>query len=193
MIEPRTEIEAAALVAAGMLPSPTNYFGSELFAVRISGVGCAYRAQHDEFVWRDREIWLNDTTLRRCLGIPVVVGHPPQGVLDGEELAKRIIGIIIFSFVRNDEAWGVMRCLNHEAAAIIADADSYDSSPAVVFSADSGNEKITLPDGSRLLVETSPAILDHLAICQRGVWSKPGDAPGVEVTTNQTKELENAG
>jgi hypothetical protein len=37
-------------------------------------------------------------------------------------------------------------------------------------------------DGKKLLVEPEPMLVDHLAICHRGVWSRDGEATGVETT-----------
>jgi colicin import membrane protein len=188
LAEPRTELEAAELVGRGDLPSPTNYFGSELFAVRISGTGCAYRQALNELVWRDPAIWLGEGMQRRCISLPVVIGHPPGGILNTKEFAERVIGLIIFSYVRGDELWGVMRVLDHDAAAALVDSE-YDSSPSVLFGNDSGNVTIELY-GRKFLVESWPTLVDHLAIVPKGVWRRKGDEPGVEVT--QQKELEDA-
>jgi hypothetical protein len=192
MTEPRTELECAAMIAAGLLPSPTNYFGSELFAVRISGTGAAWRSKHAEFCWRDPAIWLTEEMTDRWRGAPLVTGHPQDGLLDGDELARRIIGTILCAYPRGDELWGIARIINQDAAAILADEANYDSSPAILFAPGSGNKTITLHDGEKLLVESNPSLIDHLAVCEKGVWTRPGDVPGVEVT-DQTKELENVG
>jgi colicin import membrane protein len=189
--EPKTELEAAEMISRGELPSPYFYFGSELFACRITGTKCAWREKHAEFVWRDPGIWLSEEMQRRCTGLPVVIGHPPSGILNTKEFAERVIGLIILTWVRESEAelWGVMRVLDHDAAAALVDTQ-YDSSPAVLFSKDSNNVTITLHDGEKLLCESFPALVDHLAIVPKGVWTRKGDVPGVEVT--QTKELADA-
>jgi hypothetical protein len=43
-------------------------------------------------------------------------------------------------------------------------------------------------DGKPLLIEGDPVLLDHLAICSLGVWTREG-VPGVE---NTNDELDNA-
>ena len=76
---------------------------------------------------------------------------------------------------------GVMRCLDHDAAAELINGEhSYSSSPAVILD---GTENAVLDiDGTKLLVEGEPKLLDHLAICKAGVWDAPGE-PGVEITS----------
>jgi hypothetical protein len=90
-----------------------------------------------------------------------------------------VIGIAVHTFVLDDELWGVMRVLDRDAAAELTDGE-YDSSPAVVLSSD---ENVVLDvDGEKLLVEGRPSLIDHVAICRRGVWTAPGQNPGVEIT-----------
>ena len=35
---------------------------------------------------------------QRCVGLPVVVGHPEDGVLDTKEFVQRVIGIVVHTF-----------------------------------------------------------------------------------------------
>jgi len=53
------------------------------------------------------------------------------------------------------------------------------TSPSVVFKDPSVNSKMTLADGSALLIEGKPSLLDHIAICKQGVWDKGGEPTGV--------------
>ena len=174
-----TEHDVILALARGFLPSPTTYMDSEFFTIRISGTGCRYRSQHAEYVWRDPDLWLSPEMLTRCVGLPVIIGHPAEGVLDSKEFLQRVIGIAVHTFVLDDELWGVMRVLDRDAAAELTDGE-YDSSPAVVLSSD---ENVVLDvDGEKLLVEGRPSLIDHVAICRRGVWTAPGQNPGVEIT-----------
>jgi hypothetical protein len=179
MPEIATERAAILALADGALPSPTEFCGSTFFTIRISGTGCRYRAAHDEFVWRNPRLWLSPAMQQRCVGLPVIVGHPLEGVLTTKEFVQRVIGIIVHAFVSGDELWGVLRCLDRDADAELI-AGEYDSSPAVVLD---GDENVVLElDGSKLLIEGEPALIDHVAICKRGVWgSGPNDQPGVEI------------
>ena len=71
----------------------------------------------------DPAIWLSQEMIARCAGLPVIVAHPPGGTLDGDELAQRIIGTIVFSFVRGDELWGVARIIDDDTARALADLE----------------------------------------------------------------------
>jgi Uncharacterized protein conserved in bacteria (DUF2213) len=183
------ELDVARAVASGEMLSPTEYYGSVFFAVRVSGTGVAYRGEpHNEFCLRPKATWTDDTMQRRVLGLPVLAGHPAGGVLNSQEFAARVIGIVVFSFVRDDALWGVMRVIDRDAAAALADGD-YDSSPAVQFSP-GANFTADAGDGDRLLVEGDPAAIDHVAVVPRGVWTRPGDQAGVQISNDENLELE---
>ena len=49
----------------------------------------------------------------------------------------------------------------------------------MVFTSASGNQELKLKDGSTLLIEGKPALLDHIAIVSAGVWDKGGKPSGV--------------
>jgi hypothetical protein len=186
--EPRTELEAAALVASGDLPSPTTYRGSsDLFAMRLSGTGTAWRERHNEYVFRDPEIWLSPEMQRRCLAIPVVVGHPSADVLSSDEFIRRVIGIIVYTYVRGSELWGILRCLDPTATVELLSGD-YDSSPSAVYEA-GDNIPLKWHDGKPILVENFPVLIDHVAVVPSGVWTRGGE-PGIEVSPE--KELQDA-
>jgi hypothetical protein len=176
---PETERDIILQLANGTLPSPATFMNAEFFVVRISGTGCAWRAQLRELVWREPQIWLSPEMQQRCVGLPVVVGHPALGTLDTKEFLQRVIGVIVFAFVRDQDLMGVMRCLDRDAAAELINGE-YDSSPAVVLD---GTENAVLEiDGTKLLVEGEPRLIDHLAICKSGVWTGPNDQPGIEIS-----------
>jgi hypothetical protein len=172
-------------LAQGELPSPQEWCGSTWFNIRLSGTGVRYRAAHNEYVFRGRA-WISPAMQQRCIGLPVVVGHPEAGTLNTKEFLRRVIGIVVHTFIsgdERDELWGVMRVLDRDAAAKLINGEhAYDSSPAVVLNADD-NVVLDL-DGTKLLIEgDSPTLIDHIAICRKGVWTAPGDEPGVEITS----------
>jgi hypothetical protein len=179
------ELDVAMGVAEGVLPSPTTWFNCDYVAVRVSGVGVAWRQGAQTFVFRDPVEWLAPEMLRRALGLPVIVGHPPCGILNSMEFAARAVGTIVHSYIRNDELWGVARVIDAVACQMIVDG-SFDTSPGVlVFPPEPPGATIAV-DGDNLLVEASPALLDHLALVDtrdgnRGVWSRAdgGNGPGV--------------
>jgi hypothetical protein len=178
-----TEQKVAAAMASGVLTSPVFWEGSSFFALRFTGTGCAYRNAANEFCYRPPEIWLSPAMCDRVRGVPVVIGHPQAGVLNGTEFIRRCVGNIIFAWPRDGELWCVARILDENAAAILEKGE-FDTSPAVVFSPDA-NATI-LVDGERLLVEGEPRLIDHLAICPAGVWGVGRDAaPGVEISQEE--------
>lgn len=175
------ELEIAEAIAAGRLPSPTVFCNAAFYALRISGTGAAWREGHDEFCWREPAIWLSDTMQTRCRGLLVTIQHPAKGMLDRESFIGSVVGAIIFSWVRDQELWGVARVLDGDAAALL-DSGAFDTSPAAIF-APNTNETVTLSDGEKLLVEGSPMLLDHLAIVPAGAWGAGRELEsGVELT-----------
>lgn len=184
-MQPTTELDVAAGIASGALPSPTTFLGTSYFAIRISGTGVAYRPAKREYGWRDPKIWLGAEMQRRVLGVPVVLGHPEGTLVKAEYLAQRIAGIITYAFVRGTELWGVMRALglHPEEAALLVKGD-YDTSPGIILAG--GDITTEIQKGERLLNEGLPKLVDHVAICARGVWSKGGTtARGVEITEKE--------
>lgn len=189
MSQPTTELDVATAISVGELPSPTRFFGTEYFALRISGTGVAYRPALKEYCWRNPAIWLGEKMQRRVLGLAVVFDHPESRAINAAYVAANIAGIIVLSFVRPDdqELWGVMRAvgLSSKEAAMLSAGD-YDTSPGAIWKDGTGS-MIEIRAGERLLVESEPALIDHVAICARGVWSKGGDAArGVEITKELT-------
>jgi hypothetical protein len=190
-----TETDVARAIAAGELASPVRFGNSVYFALRITGTGTAYRSALGEYVYRKPEHYLNSEFLARCQGLPTILQHPPTDALNSHEFAKRVVGMIVLPYIgtgdgedpASDEVWGVARILDMPAAEFM-ETHQLDTSPAVVFLGDSGkdNEKVKLSDGKHLLIEGNPALLDHIAICEVGVWSKSGPPVGVEI--NQPAE-----
>ena len=131
---------------------------------------------------------------RRVLGLPVIVEHPPGSMLTSRYYGDAAVGTIIYSFVKDDELFGVARILDAMAGTLIA-AGAMDTSPGVVFAPvkDGAGVFVELDDGSPMLVEGVPCLLDHLALVftgegNKGIWSRSEDSPGVEVT--QTEGIE---
>jgi hypothetical protein len=176
------ELTIARALAEGELPSPTEFMNSYFWVLRISGTGVAWRESVGEFCLREPEIWLSEGMQRRCLGLPVIMEHPAAGILNSREFAARAVGMIVYSFVRDSDLMGVARILDKAAIEILK--EGADTSPAVQFAPNSG-ARITVDD-KPLLIEGVPMLVDHLALCHVGVWTRDGP-PGVETT-----ELEEA-
>jgi hypothetical protein len=190
MSEPEHELDVARGIAAGSVPSPYPFAGSMFVAARASGVGCAWRAKHQEYVWREPDIWTSPEMLERLRGVPLLINHPESGVLDGTENALRNVGCTVFSFVRDGEPWIVGRIVDQHVADAIKGGMTFDTSPSAVFGADD-NIRLELDGGDVLVVEASPVSIDHLAMLplpdHKGVWGAGRNAePGVEVTNGGT-------
>lgn len=172
------ETGVAQAIAAGSLTSPQRYENMWLFALRITGTATAYRPTRDEYVYRRPENYLTPEFLARCNGLPVIMQHPEGLTLNSDEFAKRVIGSIALPYIEGDEVWGIARIYDDPAAQLMQ-TTQMSTSPAVVFRDPGVNVKMELDDGSTLLIEGKPSLLDHLAICKAGVWDKGGVPSGV--------------
>ena len=171
------ELDIARAMAAGELTSPQRYMNVWLFDIRISGTGHAYRGGIKEYVWRKPEIYLTDEFLARCNGLTVIWVHPQKGMLNSDEFAKRVIGSIFLPYIKNEDVWGIAKIYDDSAAADMATQD-LSTSPGVILG--NGEDiKIKLPDGSPLLIEDDPRLVDHIAVVPAGVWDKGGDPSGI--------------
>src|SRR5271169_5634245 len=103
------ELEVAEAMQAGDLPSPQRYGSFYLFDIRITGTGLAYRMGRDEFVWRDKAIYLNDRFLKRCGGLPVIWDHPEKKpAIDSEEFSDRAVGTTFIPYIKGDDVWAIV-------------------------------------------------------------------------------------
>ncbi|MFA9204825.1 MAG: NUDIX domain-containing protein [Bacteroidia bacterium] len=177
------ELDCARAMAAGTIASPLRYRNVTLFALRITGTGMSFRSDGEEYVWRDPAIFLADHFVARCAGLPVILDHPASETLNSKEFSHRIVGTISLPYVRDSEVWGIAKIFDDAAIAMMT-TEQLSTSPCVVFSSRSGNEVRELPDGASLLIEGKPVLLDHLAICEQGVWDKGGPPAGVDATLN---------
>jgi 8-oxo-dGTP pyrophosphatase MutT (NUDIX family) len=174
------ELSVAKAMAAGQLASPSVYQNLTLFNIRITGTGLAYRIGHEEFVWRQPDLYLNDRFLQRCNGLPVIWEHPKGTVIDSDEFERRIVGTIFYPYIPTDkpeDVWGISKI--YDAAAINElITRPYSTSPSVTLR--KGANAMGELDGEALLIEGAPALVDHLALCEHGVWDKGGPPDGVE-------------
>jgi hypothetical protein len=172
-----TELDIARALADGDLASPTQFGASWYWAIRISGTGCAWRESMQEFCWREPAVWLSPEMIARAAALPVLVDHPEKGTLNSPEFAARCVGVTVFGFIRGDELWAVARILDRGANAILLAGAYEDTSPAVTF-APGDMTRIEI-DGKPCLIEPDPMLIDHIALCHKGVWRRDGE-PGVD-------------
>jgi 8-oxo-dGTP pyrophosphatase MutT (NUDIX family) len=185
------ELGVARLMVSGELTSPQKYENVWLFDIRVTGTGVAYRNKLDEFAHRPPEEYLNPEFLARCNGLPVIWQHPEEATLNSEEFAKRIVGTLFLPYIGDgvrhpaDDVWAIAK-IHTEKAAKKMQETQLSTSPGVVLKKEDVKEKMELSNGSTLLLEGKPHLLDHLAICEVGVWDK-GNAPtGVALTEGDT-------
>lgn len=170
------EFGIAEAIRDGTLSSPQRYENITLFDLRITGTGMAYRSAHTEYTWRDPTLYLNDRFLQRCAGLTVTWEHPEKGSLTSEEFADRAIGSIMFAFIVGDAVHGIAKIYDETAADMMMN-EQLSTSPGVVLR--NVDDKVNFDDGSVLLIEGEPLLLDHVAVCALGVWDKGGPAMGV--------------
>ncbi|MGK0739987.1 NUDIX domain-containing protein [Yokenella regensburgei] len=163
------ETDVAALIADGTLSSPQYFFNMWMFAIRVTGTGVTWRSADQQMAFRNPDDYLTPEFLQRVAGLPLIWLHPEKNTLDSDEFAKRVIGTLTNSWVAdNGEVWAIARVYDAEAAEIMA-TRQLSTSPTVKFVE---VPKSIIVDGQPLLVEPSPELLDHVAICEQGVWDK---------------------
>lgn len=181
MADMPNELDIAKAIRSGELPSPQQYENLWLFDVRITGTGTSYRTGLDEYVYRPPENFLSDEFMERCNGLPLIFEHPGESILDTDEYRNRAIGNVILPYIKGDEVWGVAKVYDADAARLMT-TSHLSTSPAVVFREAGSTSSVELSDGSTLLIEGKPSYLDHLAICEAGVWDKGGEPSGIQLT-----------
>lgn len=181
------ELEVAEAIRDEELTSPQFVENVMLVDMRISGTGFSYRPKLNEWVYRRDTVYLTPEFLRRCSGIPIILEHPATQILNSDEFSKRVVGTMFLPYVKGDEVWGVGKIYEKLAMNAVNNLQ-LSTSPSVVFRDTKVNYNIEMEDGSNLLVEGTPSFVDHLAICEKGVWDKGGDASGIRIDSEATGE-----
>lgn len=185
-----TELDLCELMRDGLLPSPQQLGNSWYFALRITGSGMAYRSKLEEHVFRDPAIFANDRFAQRCNGLFVVWQHPEKNLLDSESFTQTNVGAIVLPWVKYDigETWGIARVMDAVAAEEMR-TKQLSTSPGVAHTESSEGATVTL-DGEEILLEGNPVLLDHLAVCELGVWDKGGPPQGVQVDQPNEEDMQ---
>jgi 8-oxo-dGTP pyrophosphatase MutT (NUDIX family) len=171
------ELDTARQIRDGELTSPQRFRNMHLYDMRITGTGAAYRTKGEEFVWRDPSLYLNEDFLARCNGLPVIFEHPENATMDSEEFSNRIVGTILLPHIKGQEVWGIAKIYDDATVNILKNMPM-STSPNVELS--SGQSfKVILDEHTQILIEGVPSLLDHLAICEQGVWDKAGEPKGI--------------
>jgi mutator protein MutT len=184
-----TETDLARAMVAGEYASPQFFVNMWMFDIRITGTGTSYRSRDKEYVYRPPEEYLNEEFLARCNGLPVIVDHPDNRNLNSEEYKKRSVGSVMLPYIKGDEVWAIVRIYD-KATATLMSQEQLSTSPNVVFrNPKLENTVVTLDNGEKGLIEGNPKLLDHIAICEVGVWDKGGPPVGVSTTNVQEHEM----
>jgi hypothetical protein len=195
-----TELDVANFIKNGVYTSPQQFMNVWLFDVRIAGTDMASRelpqdkpadaAPGDpppilrEHVYRAPADYLNQEFVTRCQGLPVIWEHPEEATMQGDDFTNKVVGTIFIPYIKGDEVWGIAKIYDPGAAQLLM-KEQLSTSPAVVFKGSLNNPRQERADGSVLSVEGRPNLLDHLAICEQGVWDKGGPPAGVNSSTTQ--------
>lgn len=185
------ELGVARAMADGRLTSPQRYMNVTLWAMRITGTGVACRRavtdakgktiREEEFPMRDPAHYMNENFLARCNGLMVVWEHPKKATLDSKEFKKRVIGAIMLPYLRQDlaEVWGIAKIYDDDANEAMSEKQ-FSTSPSVILSDPSNpSYKLRTEDGTVILFEGCPSLVDHLGVVGLGVWDKGGPPVGV--------------
>jgi 8-oxo-dGTP pyrophosphatase MutT (NUDIX family) len=177
------ELGIARAMTEGRLPSPQRYQNVTLWNMRITGTGVSYRPSLNEFVYRPPEHYLNPDFLARIGGLSAIVEHPDAAVMDSKEFSARVVGSLMIPYIKaaEEEVWGIVRVYDDWTNAALEKEDA-STSPTVLLR-QGESTKMKLEDGSTLLMEGAPALVDHIAILPfsgKGVWDKAGPPVGVD-------------
>jgi hypothetical protein len=141
-----TELAVARGLASGALRSPQTFCGATFAVLCIAEP--AYVRTDGEVGYRD---WLSDDrTLERMVGLPIV--GDDRGML-GSDFNERVIGSIILPFRDGHRLMAVARLWRSggaERAGLFARVDDIMT--------------VQNDDGTRVVVEHSPRLIDHIRI-----------------------------
>jgi 8-oxo-dGTP pyrophosphatase MutT (NUDIX family) len=167
-----TEMDVMEGIRDGHLPSPQLFGDVYLFAIRVSGTGMAERS-NGEIGYKNPNDYLTAEFLKRCAGLPVIWTHPDKLLLDTDSFREQIVGTSALPYIAGDEVWTIARIYDKDAAKLMQEKQ-LSTSPAVTVS----------PDATKIgnvLIEGDPVYVDHIAICENGVWDKKLGPTGVRV------------
>lgn len=173
------ELDLARAMASGHLASPQRIGTLALFAMRITGTGVSYRSADQQYVFKSPENYLTDEFLQRCQGLPVIWEHTEEKTLATKEYKEKTIGSVMLPYIQGDEVWCIARVQDGDAADLMQ-TEQLSTSPSVIVS-DVNDSTISLDSGKTMLLEGKPRLLDHLAVCETGVWDKGGAPRGIKI------------
>ena len=177
-----TEYKIMEDIRYGRLPSPQKYGNCYLFDIRVTGTGLAERSS-GEIAHKSPAFYLTNEFLSRCNGLPVIMEHPDNKLLDSSSFKNQIIGTSSLPYVKGDDVWTIARIYDEDAARLMSE-NQLSTSPAVTIS------KSAIKTGN-LLEEGNPTFIDHIAVCSAGVWDK-GTPDGVRIDSTEVTPMSEA-
>jgi hypothetical protein len=99
----------------------------------------------------------------RVTGLPLI-GGAIDGPLNGSEFNKRMVGIVVASYVKDGALMAIARVCNDHALRIIQ-SGAFDTRIAAVFDDDAASVDV---EGGRMCVEPPPRYLSHLSLVPEG-------------------------
>lgn len=174
-----SEWDVIKAMQKGELPSPQRYGPLWLFRVRVTGTGVSYRPQHEQYVYRPPQYYLNDEFLERVKGLPILLMHTENGAAHGDEYHQRNIGTLVAPWVEGSDVWGIAKVYDDDDAQLIVNHFPSTSPSITVETAE--DSVVDAGDGEKLLIEGEPVYLDHLAMVPEGVWDKLRGPTGVDL------------
>ena len=174
-----TEYKIMEEIRFGRLPSPQKYGNVHLFDIRVTGTGLAERSD-GEIAHKSPAHYLTNEFLARCNGLPVIMEHPNNKLLDSDSFKNQIIGTSSLPYIKGDDVWTIARIYDADAAKQMSETQM-STSPAVTIS------KSAIKTGN-LLEEGNPSFIDHIAVCSAGVWDK-GAPDGVRIDSTEVQPM----
>jgi ADP-ribose pyrophosphatase YjhB (NUDIX family) len=174
--DPMSDTQCAEYIASGALTSPQWYSNMMLYALRITGTGVTWRGSKNEYAYRVPENYLTADFLERCKGLPVIFIHPEKGMLSDASFSDQIVGTTIYAYIVDSDVWAIARVYDADTIKILANAQM-STSPSIITSTIA--ENAVNIDGTPVIIEGKPTLIDHIAIVPNGVWDKLGAPDGI--------------
>ena len=175
-----TELSIMEAIRDKRLASPQQFGDVALWAIRVTGTGYALRSS-GEIGYKSPADYLTQEFMTRCQGLPVVWEHPEELLLTTESFRNQIIGTSVLPYIEGDEVWTIARIYDKEASELMQE-EQLSTSPAVSVS----NSAIKI---GNVLIEGNPVYVDHIAVCQNGVWDKQGEPTGVRLDSMTHEDI----
>lgn len=104
---------------------------------------------------RNTEAFCSPEVLKLFCGVPVLLGHPKEGLLSHANITEnRIIGVVVTAFKRSGAVWGVARIYDKD---VLAQLERFKSTSPAVLSYNVDGEEVIHS-------------VNHLAFVEEGAW-----------------------